>query len=542
MFGISNRPRRGSILLDWTSRSAARQWVRDVCGRISRLRVIDAVDDVATAAIAEHPTVLMAQIVVPFAENSSPDHHTVPCELLAAFELEQRKADGGLAIAAQPTPCGERSVYCVSIGSHPREGLLFVVVNTAHVDPLLLAVSATIATSVALNRSRLRSQQRLRDLKQASHDISHEISKLRTDIAVSREVGKSGTLRWDVSGDGPAEWSDEVYQVFGFDKEQDRPAIDLILSRIHRDDIDEVRARLEEAISGQAVCQVRYRIVRRDGSLRHLLSVFRAERAAARTWTGIFIDLTERYEAGEAVGSAHSRLTSMSQLMTVGQLGVSIAHELNQPLTSMVANAGATLRWSEKRPLEQAKVLTGLNAIVSEAGRASGFVKGLRSLAKKSEPRLEVVDLDDAVAEVLPLIAQEMVSRSTKIRPQLGASGAIVKADRVQLQQIVLALVLHAVSSPQIGGEESVISLSTSREDNAVRINVQYQGLELKEVIFQDQIWSGHTPSEIGLSVFKSIVKAHEGKYEVRRLTNGTEISVVLPVSAAQGAVEMRTA
>ncbi len=525
--------------MDWTSRSAARQWVRDVCGRISRLREIDVVDQVATAAIAEHPTVVTAQIVVPFAEDGSGAERTVPTDLLAAFKLEQRKADGGLAIAAQQSTCGQRTAYCVSIGSHPREGLVFVVVDTAPVDPVLLAVSATIATSVALNRSRLRSQQRLRDLRQTSHDISNEISKLRTDIAVSREVGNSGTLRWDVNGDGPAEWSDEVYQVFGFDKERDRPAIDLVLSRIHHDDIDRVRTSLEEAISRHSVCQVRYRIVRRDGSLRHLLSVFRAERAAAKTWTGIFIDLTDRHEAGEAVGAAHSRLTSMSQLMTVGQLGVSIAHELTQPLTSMVANAGATIRWSEKCPLDRTRVVTGLDAIVSEARRASGVVKGLRSLAKKSEPRLEVIDLDDAIAEVLPLITHEMISRSTKIISQLGADGAVVNADRVQLQQILLTLVLHAASSRQIDDNERVISLSTSCGANDVRINVRYQGIELKEFFLDDHSQNGLTASEIGLSVFKSILKAHEGNYEVHRHTDGIVISIVLPALVARADVEM---
>ncbi|VTZ65437.1 Multi-sensor signal transduction multi-kinase [Sinorhizobium medicae] len=520
--------------MEWDSRSAARRWVRDVCAEINQLRYIGEVDRQAIAAIAQHPDIISVDILAPRETDEGSGNQCIPRDLITAFELELGRADGGLAVAATRLS-GENCAYCISIGSHSRDGLLYATVATARVSPILMAVSATIATSVALNRSRLRSQQRLRDLWQSTHDISQRITKLKTDIAVSREIGKSGTLRWDISGDGAAEWSDEVYQVFGFDKERDRPAFELILSRIHPDDLADVRHKLDEAALANAVCHLRYRIVRRDGSLRHLLSVFRPEGAGSRMWTGIFIDLTDRHETGAAVGSAHSSLTTMSRLMTVGQLGASIAHELNQPLTSMVANAGATLRWAEKSPLEQARVLTGLNAIVAEAKRASGVVKGLRALARKSEPRFELIDPDDAIAEVLPLIANEMASQGIKIRSQLGGAGATVNADRVQLQQMVLALVLNAWSAPIDDRGERVIVISTTGEVDRIALNVRYHGLWVKNELVDRQTRSelsaDVTASGVGISVFRSIVEAHGASFEVRTIPRDyAEVEVALPV------------
>lgn len=532
--------------MDWSARSAARRWVRDVCAQISQVRETGHVDELAAAAIAQHPDVIDVHIILPQSEECLSDYKPVPVDLLAAFQTERRKADGGLAVAAQRAPGGEGCAYCVSIGSHSRDGFIYTTLKTAALSPVLLAVSATIATSVALNRSRLRSQQRLRDLRQSSRDISQEISKLKTDIAVSREIGKSGTLRWDISGDGAAEWSDEVYQVFGFDKERDRPAFELFLSRIHPDDLADVRHKLDEAALANAVCHLRYRIVRRDGSLRYLLSVFRPEGAGSRMWTGIFIDLTDRHETGAAVGSAHSSLTTMSRLMTVGQLGASIAHELNQPLTSMVANAGATLRWAEKSPLEPARVLTGLNAIVAEAKRASGVVKGLRALARKSEPRFELIDPDDAIAEVFPLIANEMASQGIKIRSQLGGAGATVNADRVQLQQMVLALVLNAWSVPIDGRSERAIVISTTGEVDHVALNVRYHGLWVKNELMDGQTRSGLsadvTASGVGISVFRSIVEAHGASFEVRNPRDYAEVEVALPVHPGATDLALRIA
>lgn len=521
--------------MEWDSRSAARRWVRDVCAEISQSQEIEQVDRLAVAAIAQHPEVVEVKIIVPQDSSDGSIYPGVPADLFAAFELELRKAEGGLAVASKRIAAGMGCAYCVSIGSRSQDGLIYSTVATASVSPILMAVSATIATSVALNRSRLRSQQRLRNLWQSSDDISQRISKLKTDIAVSREIGKSGTFRWDISGDGPTEWSDEVYQVFGFDKERDRPAFELILSRIHPDDLEEVRRRLDEASRSNGVCHVRYRIARRDGSIRFLLSVLRPEGAGSLMWSGIFIDLTDRQETGAAVGMAHSNLTTMSRLMTIGQLGASIAHELNQPLTSMVANAGATLRWAQRNPLDETRVLAGLNAIVAEAKRASAVVKGLRALARKSEPRFELIELDDAIAEVIPLITNEMTSQGISIKSSLGGAGVTVNADRVQVQQVVLALVLNGWSALATEGRsQRSIILSTRVGADQITIAVRYQGLTVGGQLLNKQPKSGLMEDikagGVSLSLFKSIVEAHGGTLTINALGDPPEIEIALPV------------
>jgi C4-dicarboxylate-specific signal transduction histidine kinase len=421
---------------------------------------------------------------------------------------------------------------CISVGSQSRDGIIYIETHGPNMDPMLANISATISASLALNLSRLRTQQRLKDLQNASRDTLAEIAKMKTDISVSQAISKSGTFRWDVSGEGREEWSDEVYNVFGLNKEKDRPSFELLLSRIHPDDLPQFRIRADEALRTNSICHLRYRIIRPDGALRYIHSVTRPEGPGLPLWSGMFIDLTERHEMERAVSLAHTELTRISRLMTVGQLGASIAHELNQPLTSMIANAAATLRWLGKEAVDGERVKAGITAIALEAKRANAVIRGLQGLARKYEPRFEWISLDEAIEEVLPLIANEMALQGTRTGTRLSGNGILINADRVQIQQIVLALMISAWVDDSSESEKKV-TLEISQSEGRAFIIIRYDGLKLRKDLLEARP-SSTTAADItaqGLSInlYRSIIEAHAGVLTLDMNDVGTMLTIALP-------------
>ncbi|MCF6371345.1 PAS domain-containing protein [Rhizobium halophilum] len=520
---------------NWSSRSHTRRWVSEVCAAINIQIDLEAANQIALDAIRQHPMVSSVRFIP--SENGSvfAVSSRIPPSAMALFMEELKKVELGMAMSSSPL-CDRTcptTATCISIGPQSRDGVMYFEATGLNVDPILASLSAAISASLALNRSRIRTLLRLKELQKASSDTLTDISKIKTDISVSQEISKSGTFRWDSSGEGREEWSDEVYGVFGFDKERDRPSFELLMSRIHPDDLPQFRQRTAEALKTSAVCNLRYRIVRPDGSLRYILSVARPEGHGLPLWSGMFIDLTDRHEMERAVSVAHMELTRMSRLMTVGQLGASIAHELNQPLTSMVANAGATLRWLDKETINGERVREGLTAIASEAKRASNVIKGLQGLARKSEPRFERMRLDEAIEEVLPLISNEIALQGTRMRSELSADDAYINADRIQIQQIVLALMISAWVDNS-AKREKLIMLATKKQHDQVTIVIGYNGVNLRKDLLEAKQNSTAaadiTAQGLSINLYRSIIEAHGGVLTLDVNDAGTSLKITLPI------------
>ena len=130
-------------------------------------------------------------------------------------------------------------------------------------------------------------------------------------------------------------------------------------------------------------------------------------------------DLTERKRAEQNVQEAHAELAHMARLSTMGELAASIAHEVNQPLAAVVANANACVRWMGAAPPNLEEARAALNRIVGEGNRAAGVIGGIRSMLKKSAPQMRVLDMNDLVSEVLMLTNHEVRRNSVTLRTEL---------------------------------------------------------------------------------------------------------------------------
>jgi signal transduction histidine kinase/ligand-binding sensor domain-containing protein len=211
-----------------------------------------------------------------------------------------------------------------------------------------------------------------------------------------------------------------------------------------------------------------------------------------------------------------SVLAHASRLSTVGQLTATLAHELNQPLTSILSNAQAAQRMTGKEPPDMSELQEILKDIVDDDRRAVEVIQRLRALLKRGETRMDPLSLNDLTGEVLRLSRSDLNGREITVRTTLADGLPDITGDPVQLQQVVLNLIVNACDAmAALPPEERILRITTSRQANTVRLSVQDQGCGLPDgdgaTVFQPFFTTKTQGMGIGLSICRTIVAGHRG-------------------------------
>ena len=229
-------------------------------------------------------------------------------------------------------------------------------------------------------------------------------------------------------------------------------------------------------------------------------------------------DITERKQAQEDLQQAHANLERLNRAMLVGEMTASIAHEVNQPIAAVALNAGACLRWLAAHPPEIDEARQTLVRIIGDANRASEVIDRVRTLVRKGPPRNSAVNIGDAILEVMALTNSDLERNRVKLQPRLSSALPLVTADRVQLQQVVLNLVVNAVeamSGPFEGPRElTVVSGASGRGDVFVEVRDSGPGLDpaAHDRVFDPFYTTKSNGTGMGLAICRSIVEAHGGR------------------------------
>ena len=216
-----------------------------------------------------------------------------------------------------------------------------------------------------------------------------------------------------------------------------------------------------------------YRIVLPDGTVKHLRTIRHPVLNSAGEvvkLVGTSIDITEHKrgeEERETLRRLEAELAHANRLTTMGELTASIAHEVNQPLGAMVANAAACTRWLAAEPPETVKARRALDSIAADGRRASEIIGRIRALVKHQAPRKDSIDVNVKIAQVIELAADEIRRNGIVLRTELAEGLPHVHGDRVQLQQVLLNLILNAIDA--MGPIQTALASSTivSRRDGA---------------------------------------------------------------------------
>ena len=343
-------------------------------------------------------------------------------------------------------------------------------------------------------------------------------------LADAQRLTKTGAWAGDRTT-APLYWSEEVFRIFGFDPQQGLPTRDQPLQRIHPEDLDKFLQGFHRTINEKVDSDVEYRIVLPDGTVKYLHAlahpVLNANGEIVEV-VGSTVDITERKRAeeeGERLRHLEADLRHLNRVGMMGELAASVAHEVNQPISGVVSNASACLRWLARDVpnLEEAREAT--RRIVRDGKRAGEVIARIRALAsKRTATNKEELDLNETIQEVLTLVGDEAKKKSVSIRTDFADELPPVSGDRVQLQQVVLNLVmnaLEAMSSVDDRARELVVTTRNVDTDQ-VLVTVEDSGIGIDPQMIDKIFDSFYTTKPggmgMGLSISRSILEAHGGR------------------------------
>jgi len=499
-------------------------------------------------------------------------------------------------------------------------------------------------------------------LRQRLAELERFRAKLQQSEAYLLEVqrlSRTGSFGWKIAT-GELLWSEETFRIFQYDPAT-KPTIEMVLQRVHPDDLAHVRQTIERASSDGKNFDHEYRLLTPDGSIKHVHAVAHAatEATGSIEFVGAVMDVTERnnandelarlasivassddaiigkdldgritswnaaatrifgYQENEMIGrpiarivpselqaeeneilarltrgerihhyetvrvakdgrrvdvsvtasplrdksgrvigaskvarditarrqteklqqALQTQLAHLGRVSTLGELTASIAHEVNQPLTGIVSSGNACLRWLAGQPPNIERASRSVERIVRDANRAGAVIGRVRGLAKKSPPQKVWLDVNEAVMDIVALTRREIRQNQIALRTQLSDEIPPVLADRIQLQQVILNLIMNAVEamSALSDGPRELLLGTAIDELDGVRLTVADSGLGLEPDKLEDIFNAFYTTKPegmgMGLTVSRSIIEAHGGQlWATPNLPRGAVFQITLPL------------
>ena len=313
--------------------------------------------------------------------------------------------------------------------------------------------------------------------------------------------------------------SDENARLYGFDPREGAIPFDRFYNTILTEDEAALRAKLENGIRTGADYDVEFRIQRTDGAIRFMRGIGHHNPSQeVGEYVGITIDITERKRAEEArekLRLLEADLAHMNRVNMMGELAAALAHEIKQPITAAVTNAGACVRFLEMERPDILEAREAASGTVGCATRAAEIIDRVRALFKKTAPQWEPVNINELIREIALLLQNEIRRHSVAVHLGLAENLPEVMADRVQLQQVLMNLMLNAIEAMQ--GVRAHLEINSQRtDDGQLLIAVSDTGLglptEKADQIFDAFFTTKPQGTGMGLAISRSIVESHGGR------------------------------
>jgi PAS domain S-box-containing protein len=372
-----------------------------------------------------------------------------------------------------------------------------------------------------------------------------ELRRSEAFLAEAQRLTDIGSYSWRVATN-QIKWSEQLYRIYEF--EIGTPITpDLIRTRVHPDDIT-LYEKMAQQANGPNDFEWQYRLLMPDHSIKYLHAVAHATRDqdGQLEYIAAVQDVTVRRLAEEARDKARSELTHVAQAMSLGTLAASIAHEINQPLSGIVTNAGTCQRMLAAVPPNIDGALETSRRTIRDANRASEVITRLRALFSRKETATERVDLNEATQEVIALSFSGLQRNQVVVRGELADDLPPIMGDRIQLQQVILNLLRNAADAMStIDDRPRELLVRTERDDgNRVRLSVKDAGIgftpQTAEKIFEGFYTTKTDGMGIGLSVSRSIIEAHQGRiWATANDGPGCTFSFAIPCRAENGKTQI---
>lgn len=325
-------------------------------------------------------------------------------------------------------------------------------------------------------------------------------------------------------------WSADMFRLLGYEPGGVRPSVRVLFALADPRQRSFVRTSFLRAVAAGREFDQEYLSPAGRGVVRHLRCQARPVFRGSSTpcgYIGTVADAAQHRMAQEVLRETHSELSRVARVLTMGELAATIAHEINQPLTAVIANANAGLRWLRGRQPDLIQARRNFTAIISGATRAAEIITHIRALAKRgSAAERHHVDINALIREVVELLRAETRRHGVLLRLHLARDLPRVHADAVQLQQVLLNLMINALEAMDAVADRPkvlAISVRSRREQLAVAVADCGPGVpaDIVEAIFAPFYSTKPQGIGIGLSISRAIVEEHGGQLSVVANDNG---------------------
>jgi hypothetical protein len=311
------------------------------------------------------------------------------------------------------------------------------------------------------------------------------------------------------------------------------------LNFIHPEDREETATAFFHAMETGESYNVIHRLRRADGEYRWHQTMgepLRDPQGTIIQWYGLSIDIDERKRAEDHLRGTRIKLAKASRLATVAELAASIAHEVNQPLMSILANAQAAKRWSNATPTNMTEVNSSIERTIRDARAADETMQHIRALFEQKSVKKKDANIPDIIHEVVRIVQEDPKKRTIPIEYNFEEPLPAVHVDQIQIQQVFINLITNAIEALEEQQISGLVILRMATDSDGVLIQVidNGPGINNPDQIFDAFMTTKEKGMGMGLAVSRSIVEAHGGHlWAENNQSGGATFNVALPLSYA---------
>ena len=372
-------------------------------------------------------------------------------------------------------------------------------------------------------RGREKAESEIRELEHARAEAALEEREAKARRLI--EAALDAVLTIDEEGK-IMEWNPSAESMFGWRREDvlGRRMVELVIPEQYRSACERGLRKFLATADGPVLNRLlEITAVRRDGTeFPAELALISYRIGSAWAFSGFIRDISERKRAEASLRrlrEVEMELAHANRVESLGQLSASIAHEVNQPIAAAISNANVGLHWLASEPPDPAKVEQALRRIVTNGNRAAEVIDRIRALIKKEPPRIDRLDINEAILEVFALTRSEAIKNGVLVRTHLTEGLPAIQGDRVQLQQVILNLIINAIEAMSAPGSEGPRELqigTMTNDSDAVLVAIRDSGPGLASLDLERAFEPFYTTKSaglgMGLSICRSIVEAHGGQ------------------------------
>jgi len=361
-------------------------------------------------------------------------------------------------------------------------------------------------------------------------------------LAEAQRLTTTGSWAWNAANRQSVYWSQENYRLFGFDPEEGIPSDEAFYERVHPGDRDRVRraVSLERPNEGSHF-DVEFRIVLPGGAIKYVRSTghpVRNQSGDLLEYVGTSVDVTERKRVDqerERLRQLQADLARVTRVTTMGELTASLAHEVNQPIAAASTNANTCLRWLAGDTPDIDEARGAAMRIVNDAKRAAEIINRIRQLFKKGTSQRELLDVNEIIQEMTVLLRGETTRFNILVATDLTPDLPHVMADRVQLQQVLMNLMINGIEAMKDADGTRELAIRSQRAENEqVLVSVTDTGIgfppQQTDQMFNAFFTTKPHGTGMGLRISRSIVESHGGRlWAANNSAHGASFCFTLP-------------